>query len=94
VTRPITSRSRSVKPSKRSRSSDSPLLLFSPVAIALKRRGDRIQHVLIAKRLGQKIDRAGFHGLDRHGDVAVAGHEYDRNSDVRLGELGLEIEAA
>jgi len=23
----------------------------------------------------------------------VAGHEYDRNMDVRLGELGLEVEA-
>src|SRR5262249_11372525 len=68
--------------------------ISSPVAIPLERRGDRIQHVLIAKRLGQKIDRAGFHGLDRHGNVAVAGHEYDRNSDARLGELSLKIEPA
>src|SRR5215831_1047555 len=70
------------------------LLILAPAAIALERGGDRIQHVLIAKRLGQKIDRAGLHGLDRHGDVAVAGHEYDRNMDVRLGELGLEVEPA
>src|SRR5215471_4655327 len=70
------------------------LLVLAPASIALERGGDRIQHVLIAKRLGQKIDRAGFHGLDRHRDVAVAGHEYDGNMDVRLGELGLEIEAA
>src|SRR5260370_34786764 len=70
------------------------LLVLSPAAIALERRGDRMQHVLIAKRLGQKIDRAGFHGLDGHGYIAVAGHEYDRNMDIRLGELGLEIEPA
>src|SRR5262249_8852666 len=70
------------------------LLVISPAAIALDRRGDRVQHVLIAEGLGQKIDGAGFHGLDRHGDIAVAGHEYDGNVDVRLGELGLEIEPA
>jgi hypothetical protein len=70
------------------------LLVFSPVAVALERGGDRVQHVLIAKRLGEKIDRACFHSLDRHGDIAVAGHEYDRNAHVRFGELGLEIEPA
>src|SRR5213080_3573079 len=55
------------------------LLVLSTAAIVVERRGDRMQHVLIAKRLGQKIDRAGFHGLDGHGYIAVAGHEYDRN---------------
>ena len=70
------------------------LLVLSPAAIAFDRRGDRVQHVLIAEGLGQEIDRAGFHGLDRHGDVAVPGHEYDGNMDVRLGELALEIEPA
>src|SRR5215510_13820258 len=70
------------------------LLVLAPAAIALDRRGDCVQHVLIAEGLGQKIDRAGFHGLDGHGDIAVAGHEYDGNMDVRLGEFGLEIEPA
>src|SRR5260370_26526172 len=70
------------------------LFVLSQGAIAREGRGDRMQHVLIAKRLGQKIDRAGFHGLDGHGYIAVAGHEYDRNMDIRLGELGLEIEPA
>src|SRR5262249_43376512 len=31
--------------------------------------------------------------LDRHRNIAMSSHEDDRNSDVRLGELGLEIEA-
>ena len=70
------------------------MLVLSPLAVALERGGDRVQHVLIAKRLGEKIDGAGFHGLHRHGNVAVPGHEYNRNVDVRLAELGLEIEPA
>src|SRR5437763_13731553 len=70
------------------------MLVLSPLAVALERSSDRVQHVLIAKRLGEKIDSAGFHGLHRHRDVAVPGHEYDRSMDVRLGELGLEVESA
>src|SRR5437763_15596866 len=69
------------------------MLVLSPLAVALERSSDRVQHVLIAKRLGEKIDSAGFHGLHRHRDVAVPGHEYDRSMDVRLGELGLEVES-
>src|SRR5260221_1706872 len=71
-----------------------PMLVLPAFAVALERGGDRVQHVLIAKRLGEKIDGAGFHGLHRHRDVAVPGHEYDGNVDVRLAELGLKIEPA
>ena len=46
---------------------------------------NRIQHVLIAKRLGQELDRTGPHRFHCHGNIAVAGHEYDGNLDARLG---------
>ena len=71
-----------------------PLLFCAPFAIALDRRSNRIQHILIAKRLGQKIDCSSLHGFDRHGDVAMAGHEYDGDVNGGFGQLGLEVEAA
>src|SRR5262245_43932025 len=70
------------------------LLAFAPLAITLDRRRHRIQHVLVAKRLAQEIDRSGLHGPHGHRDVAVAGHEDDRDMNVRLGQLGLKVEAA
>ena len=54
----------------------------------------RVQKFLIAKRLGQKLDGAGFHGAHGHAHVRVAGNENDRNVDVRLNELPLKVETA
>lgn len=62
--------------------------------IPIDRDGDRVQHVLIAERLGQKIERAGLHGLDTHGNVAVTGHEDDRHAIAQGDQLRLQIEAA
>src|SRR5258708_6092001 len=63
-------------------------------AIALDRVSNGVEQVLLAERLRQKLHRTGFHGPDRHGDVAVAGEEDDRQRRVRLGKLLLEIQPA
>src|SRR5260370_23273283 len=56
-----------------------PLLQFgdyrgavAPGAIPLDSELDRIDELLIAERLGQELDGAGFHGTDRPGDSGVA----------------------
>jgi hypothetical protein len=54
------------------------------VAILSECADHGIEHVLLAKRLGQKIDRAGFHRLHRHGDVAVCRREVERKSALSL----------
>src|SRR5437588_2816911 len=70
------------------------LLLLAPEPVAVDRCSDRVQHVLITKRLGQEIDGPRLHGLYRHGYVAMSGHEDDWNMNIYLGELALEIQAA
>ena len=53
-----------------------------------------IQQFLIAKRLGQKLDGAGFHRAHRRADVRVAGNKNNRNVELCLDELPLKIRAA
>src|SRR3546814_4390475 len=62
--------------------------------VAFDPRGYGIEQGLIADRLGQKIDRAGFHRLHRHGDVAVPGQEDDGFGNTRRGQMLLEVEPA
>src|ERR1700737_3404023 len=66
---------------------------FAPLPVPFNRRHHRIQHVLIAKRLGQEIDSSALHGPDGHRNIAMAGHEDDWNVNVRLGQLALKIQA-
>ena len=70
-------------------------MAFPPLrAIALDRVPNGVEQVLVAEGLRQKLDGAGFHGPDRHGNVAVAGEEDDGQRRVRVGELALEIQPA
>ena len=55
---------------------------------------DRIQKVLVAERLGEKLHRAGFDSPNRHGNIAVAGDEDNWDMEVALGELVLQLESA
>jgi hypothetical protein len=41
-----------------------------------------IEQSLFAERFGEKFDRTGFHGLDRHWNIAVTGNEYNRYMDA------------
>ena len=54
----------------------------------------RLQEFLIIERLGKEIDSTFFHGLDAHGDVAVAGDKDDRHAVIGLAELILQIHSA
>jgi|GraSoi_2013_20cm_1033751.scaffolds.fasta_scaffold45452_1 hypothetical protein len=46
------------------------------------RRRHRVDHVLIAKRLWQEVDRTGLHSPHRHRDVAMSGRRHDRAWEV------------
>jgi hypothetical protein len=70
------------------------LVGFATRAIFVERKLDGVEQILVADRLGEELDRARLHGPHRHRDVAVASDEDDRDLDVRLGELGLKVEAA
>src|SRR6267143_508356 len=63
-------------------------------AITIDRVANGVEQVLLAKRLREKLDGAGLHGPDRHGNVAVSGEEDDRQRRVRVGKLLLQVEAA
>jgi predicted NUDIX family phosphoesterase len=63
-------------------------------AIAPDRPHDRVQHILISKRLGKEIHGASFHGLYRHRNIAMPGHEDDRNVNACFGELALNVQPA
>ena len=52
------------------------------------------QHILVAKGLAQEIDRSCFHGLHAHRDIAVTGHENDRDVNIGLRQLGLKVRHA
>src|SRR5579863_9006863 len=70
------------------------LVLGAAGAVALERDLNRIEEILVAERLGEKFHRSGLHGAHGHRNIAVSGDENDRNANVGLGELGLEIESA
>src|SRR5262249_55003243 len=63
-------------------------------AIAFQRSLDGIEELLFAERLGQKLDRAGFHRLHGHRDVTVSRDEDDGNTDPSVRHPLLEIETA
>jgi hypothetical protein len=68
--------------------------LFTLDAIAFQRMLNRIQEILIAKWLGQELNRSGFHRPDRHGDVAMSCNKDDGRVAGRRGQLPLKIETA
>jgi hypothetical protein len=49
----------------------------TPAAITANRRVHCVEHVLVAERLRQEVYGTGLHGPNRHGDIAVAGHQDD-----------------
>ena len=55
---------------------------------------DRFQQILIAKRLGEELDRAALHGSNRHRDIGVAADEDNRQAQICLGQLLLKLEPA
>src|ERR1700683_4092361 len=69
-------------------------LFLAGSAIALDGLLDRIQQILVPKWFGEKLDRPGLHRPYRHGDVAMTGDEDDRDGNIGLYQLALQVQAA
>src|SRR5205814_877427 len=67
-------------------------VLMTHQAVAIQSLVNRIQQVLVTKGLGQKLDRAGFHGLHGHRNIAVTGDEDDGNAQAGVSQLALKIQ--
>ena len=55
---------------------------------------DAVEQFLIAERFLQEVEGAVFHGLHRHGDVAVAGDQNDGDQRAGAIQVLLDFEAA
>src|SRR5262249_49678902 len=66
----------------------------APSVVTFDRGRDGVDHVLIAKRLWQKVDSASFHRTDRHGDVAMARNQDNGQMNAKSIASRLEIESA
>src|ERR1041385_1494170 len=64
-------------------------LLRTREPIAIERLLNRIEQILIAKRLRQKLYRTGFHRAYGHRNIAMPGDEDDGKVNVCLAELAL-----
>src|SRR6202795_590983 len=65
---------------------------LAPGPIPFQRELNRIQQILLAERFGEKLYGSRLHGSHSHGNVAVRTYKDDRNMNVSLGQLVLEIE--
>ncbi len=54
----------------------------------------RVQKVLFAERLAEKLDRTGLHGLDAHRHIGMGSDEDHRKIDAELSKLGLKLQPA
>jgi hypothetical protein len=71
-----------------------PYLVGPADAVLFERDANRIEQILVAERLGQKLDGARLHRPHRHRDIAIARNEDDRQRRVRGGNLPLHVEPA
>jgi hypothetical protein len=54
---------------------------------------DALKQFITSKRLPKKIDRAGFHRLRAHRDVAMAGNKYKLFLAVAPNQIFLELDS-
>src|SRR5215467_8443857 len=59
-----------------------PLVVFTPLSIAVEGNSHSIQKVLLAKWLGEELNRASFYSSNGHRDVTVARDKNDWNVDL------------
>src|ERR1700677_2852785 len=59
-------------------------LLLARHPVAVQSLVNRIQEILIAKRLREEFHRPGFHSLDGHRNISMTGNEDDGNLDTRI----------
>jgi hypothetical protein len=62
--------------------------------ITAERGMDRVEQILFPSRLQEEIDRAPLHGLHRHRNVGMSGHEDQGEPVIRLRQFALQGEAA
>ena len=94
TTKLITSRSRGLRTLVAELEFRQLFLIFQPPTVPRVAKRNRIKEVLITKRLRQKLDCPAFHRLDRHGNIAIAGNEDDRQLPLgSMRELALQIES-
>ena len=62
--------------------------------ISFQRLLNRIQKILVAKWLGEKLQGSRLHGPYRHRDVAMRGDENNWNLNIGFGEVVLQVEPA
>src|SRR5262249_35235304 len=67
------------------------IILLPTGAVASETGLDSFEEVLIAKRLGEKLDGTAFHRLHTHPHVGVRCHEDDREWAVRRYQLALKL---
>src|SRR5580658_6008743 len=70
------------------------IFVFTTYTVARKTALNRVEQVLILERFRKEIDRASFHRLHGHGNIAVPGDEDDGNLSICRNQLALEIETA
>src|SRR5258708_6964686 len=68
-------------------------LLTARHTVAIQSLSDRIQQVLVVKRLGEKLHSTRFHGPHRHRNIPMTGDENDGNVDSCISQLALQVEA-
>src|SRR3984957_6843026 len=61
-------------------------------AIPLQRDLNRIQQILVAERFGEELDGSRLYGPHGHRDVTVGANKDNRDINLRLRQLALEIE--
>jgi hypothetical protein len=62
--------------------------------IARQAELNSVKKILIAYRLREELNRASFHGLHRHRNIAVSCSEDDWEFTARRCELALEFQSA
>ncbi len=65
---------------------------LAPGAVPLQCHLNRIQQILFTKWLGEKLYGPRLHGSHSHRNVAVRSYKDDRDMNVSLGQLVLEVE--
>jgi hypothetical protein len=69
-------------------------LLFADDAISSERSLNRIEQILLPEWLGEKLNRARFHGPDRHRNVRMCCEKNDWNTYFPSFQFVLKVQSA
>ena len=63
------------------------------IAIPFNPGSDGVEQILISKRFGEELNRAGLHGADRHRNIAVRRDEDYRQDVLSADQLFLQVQS-